>query len=91
VLATQFSPAGSDFYKVNDATLNADFAQEYASSDVSAQNAWAAKAQQRILQQVYAVPVFQLTSVIATSAKVHGVQFGADSRLGQLTGAWISQ
>jgi peptide/nickel transport system substrate-binding protein len=89
VLATQFSPAGSDFYKLNDPTLNGYFAKEYASSEVSAQNAWAAKAQQRIIQQVYAAPVFQLTSVIATSAKVHGVEFGADSRLAQLTGAWV--
>ena len=91
VLATEFSPAGSDYYKLNDSTLNGYFAQEYASADVSAQNAWAAKAQQRIIQQVYAAPVFQLTSVIATSTSVHGVQFGADSRLAQLTGAWISK
>jgi hypothetical protein len=25
------------------------------------------------------------------TAKVHGVRFGADSRLGPLTGAWFSQ
>jgi peptide/nickel transport system substrate-binding protein len=91
VLATQFSSAGSDLYKLNDSTLDSYFAREYASTSVAEQNAWAAKAQQRIVQQVYAVPVFQLTSVIATSTKVHGVQFGADSRLGQLTDAWISQ
>ena len=89
VLATQFSPAGSNFYKLDDATLDGYFAQEYASGDVSAQNSWAAKAQERIIQQVYTVPVFQLTSVIATAAKVHGVKFGADSRLAQLTDAWI--
>jgi len=91
VLATQFASTGTDYYKLDDSTLNSYFAQEYGSGSVSAQDAWAAKAQQRILQQVYAVPVFQLTSVIATSTKVHGVQFGADSRLAQLTDAWISQ
>jgi peptide/nickel transport system substrate-binding protein len=58
---------------------------------VSAQNSWAAKAQQRIIQQAYAAPVFQLTTVLATSTKVHGVEFGADSRLAQLTDAWIGQ
>ncbi|MGH3248047.1 MAG: ABC transporter substrate-binding protein, partial [Trebonia sp.] len=89
VLATQFSSAGSDYYKLNDPTLDGYFAKEYASGSVSLQNAWAAKAQQRILQQVDAVPVFELTSVIATNAKVHGVEFGADSRLAQLTDAWI--
>jgi peptide/nickel transport system substrate-binding protein len=91
VLATQFSPAGSNFFKVNDAALNADFAQEYSTSSQSAQNAAAAAAQQRIIEQAYTVPVFQLTTVLATSTKVHGVEFGADSRLGQLVDAWISQ
>lgn len=91
VLATQFSPSGSNFYKVNDSTLNGDFSQEYSTSSQSAQDAAAAAAQQRIIQQAYAVPVFQLTTVLATAAKVHGVEFGADSRLAQLTGAWISQ
>ena len=90
VLATQFASAGTDYYKLDDSTLNGYFAQEYASGSVSTQNAWAAKAQQRIISEVYAAPVFQLTSVIATSTKVHGVQFGADSRLAQLTDAWIS-
>jgi peptide/nickel transport system substrate-binding protein len=89
VLATQFASTGTDYYKLDDSTLNSYFAQEYASGSVSTQNAWAAKAQQRIIQEVYAVPVFQLTSVIATATRVHGVEFGADSRLAQLTGAWI--
>ncbi len=91
VLATQFSPAGSNYYKVNDSTLNGLFAQEYGTSNTAAQATAAAAAQQRILQQVYAVPVFQLTTVLATSTKVQGVEFGADSRLAQLTDAWISQ
>jgi peptide/nickel transport system substrate-binding protein len=91
VLAAQFSPAGSDFYKVNDSTLNGFFAREYATSSQSAQNAAAAQAQQRIISQAYVVPVFQLTTVLATTAKVHGVEFGADARLAQLTDAWISK
>jgi peptide/nickel transport system substrate-binding protein len=91
VLAAQFSPAGSDFYKVNDATLNGYFASEYATSSQSAQNAAAAQAQQRIIAQAYSVPVFQLTTVLATTSKVHGVEFGADARLAQLTDAWISE
>ncbi len=91
VLATQFSTTGSNFYKVNDAALNADFAQEYATTDQGAQAAAAAAAQQRIIQQAYTVPVFQLTTVLATSSKVHGVEFGADARLAQLTDAWVSE
>jgi peptide/nickel transport system substrate-binding protein len=91
VLATQFASTGVNYYKTDDPTLNSYFAQEYASGSVAEQDAWAAKAQQRIAQEVYAVPVFQLTSVIATSTTVHGVTFGADSRLAQLTDAWISK
>jgi peptide/nickel transport system substrate-binding protein len=92
VLRTEFSAtSGSDYYKINDPTLENDFTQEYASPMASVQNSWAAKAQQRIIQQVYAVPVFELTSVIATSKSVHGVEFGADSRLAQLTDAWIAK
>jgi peptide/nickel transport system substrate-binding protein len=90
VLRTQFSAKGTDYYKLNDPVLDGYFASEYATSDQSAQNAWAAKAQQRILQQAYAVPVFQLTTVLATAKSVQGVEFGADSRLAQLTGAWIA-
>jgi peptide/nickel transport system substrate-binding protein len=91
VLRTQFASTGTDYYKLNDSTLNSDFAQEYATGDATAQASWAAKAQERIISQVYAVPVFQLTTVLATSTKVHGVEFGADSRLAQLTDAWIGQ
>jgi peptide/nickel transport system substrate-binding protein len=91
VLATQFSPAGSNYYKVNDSTLNGDFAREYSSTSPGVQNAAAAAAQQRIIQQAYTVPVFQLTTVLATSGKVHGVEFGADARLAQLADAWVSQ
>jgi peptide/nickel transport system substrate-binding protein len=91
VLATQFSSAGSDYYKVDDSTLDGYFAQEYSTSSQSAQAAAAAAAQQRIIQQADAVPVFQLTTVLATAAKVHDVEFGADSRLAQLTDAWIGK
>jgi peptide/nickel transport system substrate-binding protein len=74
---------------VDDPVLNGDFSQEYATAGLSAQNAAAAAAQQRIIQQAYAVPVFQLTTVLATSTKVHGVELGSDSRLAQLTDAWV--
>ncbi|HEY6790176.1 MAG TPA: ABC transporter substrate-binding protein [Trebonia sp.] len=91
VLRTQFGSTGTNYYKLDDSTLDSDFAQEYATGDATAQASWAAKAQERIISQVYAVPVFQLTTVLAASTKVHGVEFGADSRLAQLTDAWIGQ
>jgi peptide/nickel transport system substrate-binding protein len=90
LLRTQFSVSASNLYKIKDPTLESDFAKEYASPDQAAQNTYAALAQERILQQVYAIPVFQLTTVLATSTKVHGVEFGADARLAQLTDTWLS-
>jgi peptide/nickel transport system substrate-binding protein len=91
VLRTSFGSTGTNYYRLNDPTLDSYFADEYASSDPATQNAWAAKAQQRIISQAYYVPVFQLTTVIATDKSVQGVEFGADSRLAQLTDAWISK
>lgn len=90
VLRTQFSKGASNFYKINDPALEKDFSQEYSSPSPSAQNSYAAQAQQRLLEQVDTVPVFQLTTVLATSSKVHGVEFGADGRLAQLTDTWVS-
>jgi peptide/nickel transport system substrate-binding protein len=90
VLRTDFSKTATDYYQINDPTLESDFSKEYASPGQAAQNRYAAAAQERILQQVDTVPVFQLTTVLATSTKVHGIEFGADTRLGQLTDAWVS-
>lgn len=90
VLSEQFSSSGSDYYKIDDPTLDQDFTDEYGTSSQSAQDQYAAAAQERILQEYYAVPVFQLTTILATSKSVHGVEFGADSRLAQLTDAWVS-
>lgn len=90
VLRTEYNSKGEDLPRLDDPTLDNYFAEEYGTSDQTVQAQWAAKAQQRILQEAYAVPVFQLTTVLATSKSVHGVEFGADSRLAQLTDAWIS-
>lgn len=45
--------------------------------------------QREILAKAYAIPVFELTQVWATSPEVHGVNFEASSRL-QLHDAWTS-
>lgn len=91
VLRTNFSAQASNYYKINDPTLEHDFNEEYATSNQSTQNTWAAKAQERIIQERYAAPVFQLTTVLATAKSVHGVTLGADSRLAQLTDAWVGK
>ncbi|WP_326956601.1 ABC transporter substrate-binding protein [Amycolatopsis sp. NBC_01286] len=47
------------------------------------------EAQKLIVDHAYAVPVFELTQVVAESAKAHAVDFEASSRL-QLFDAWLS-
>ncbi len=49
----------------------------------------AEEAQKLIIEHAYAVPVFELTQVVALSSKAHGVDFEASSRL-QLFDAWLS-
>jgi peptide/nickel transport system substrate-binding protein len=45
--------------------------------------------QRLIIDHAYAVPVFELTQVVAVSSKAHAVDFEASSRL-QLFDAWLS-
>ncbi|MEV6825039.1 ABC transporter substrate-binding protein [Amycolatopsis sp. NPDC051102] len=45
--------------------------------------------QKLIVEHAYAIPVFELTQVVAVSAKAHAVGFEASSRL-QLFDAWLS-
>jgi peptide/nickel transport system substrate-binding protein len=47
------------------------------------------EAQKLIIEHAYAIPVFELTQVVALSSKAHAVDFEASSRL-QLFDAWLS-
>jgi peptide/nickel transport system substrate-binding protein len=88
VLRAKFSSDGAQTIGASDTTLDALFTKELSQSDASARSATFAAIQERIASQVDFVPVHELTSIIATAKDVHGIAFGADTRLDQLTGAW---
>ncbi|MEK6311344.1 MAG: ABC transporter substrate-binding protein, partial [Curtobacterium sp.] len=88
VLRSKFSSDGAQSIGAADETLDALFTKELSQSDATERNATFAEIQQRIASQVDFVPVHELTSIIAPAKDVHGIAFGADTRLDQLTGAW---
>lgn len=88
VLRSKFSSSGAQSIGAGDDTLDALFAKELSQSSASDRAATFASIQERIASQVDFVPVHELTSIIAAAKDVHGIAFGADTRLDQLTGAW---
>ncbi|WP_144713580.1 ABC transporter substrate-binding protein [Curtobacterium pusillum] len=88
VLRSKFASGGAQSIGASDSTLDALFTKELSQSDATARSATFAEIQERIASQVDFVPVHELTSIIATAKDVHGIVFGADTRLDQLTGAW---
>jgi len=89
VLRSSYSTAASNYYKVNDPELEPLLQQQAATADPDARDAVLADAQSRIVSQATQIPVFELTTVLAADGKVHDVTLGADSRLNQVTDAWV--
>ncbi|MDR6171415.1 ABC transporter substrate-binding protein [Curtobacterium sp. SORGH_AS_0776] len=90
VLRSKFSSDGAQSIGAADGTLDALFTKELSQSSSTERAATFAAIQERIASQVDFVPVHELTSIIATTKDVHGIAFGADTRLDQLTGAWTN-
>jgi len=90
VLRSSYSTAGSNYYKVNDPALEQLLQQQAATADTDARNEVLAEAQSRIVGQATQIPVFELTTVLAVDESVHDLTLGADSRLNQLTDAWVA-
>ncbi len=90
VLRTQFSTTGTNWYKIDDADLEAAFAGQLSTADQAARDRYLASAQQILIDKHYNIPVVELTTVLASSPDVFGVSLGADSRLSQLTDAFVS-
>ncbi|MFJ3383128.1 MULTISPECIES: ABC transporter substrate-binding protein [unclassified Curtobacterium] len=88
VLRSKFSSTGAQSIGADDTTLDALFTKELSQSSVTERQATFAQIQERIAAQADFVPVHELTSIIATAKDVHGIAYGADTRLDQLTGAW---
>ncbi len=90
VLRTSFSTAATNYYQVDDPELEALLQEQLSIADPAERDAVLAEAQQRIVEQVHTIPVFELTTVLGLSDAVHEVTLGADSRLQQLTDAWVA-
>jgi peptide/nickel transport system substrate-binding protein len=89
VLRTQYSVKATNYYHLNDPDLEALLQKQLTISDTKARADVLAQAQARLVTQHHVVPVHELTTYLGLQPKVHGVALGADSRLDQLTGAWV--
>jgi len=88
ILRTSFSTAATNYYRIDDPTLEKLLQQQLAAGDPTKRNAVLAQIQERLVAQHHEVPVHELTSIIGTQKDVHGVSLGADSRLDLLVDAW---
>ncbi|GAA4845634.1 ABC transporter substrate-binding protein [Luteimicrobium xylanilyticum] len=88
ILRTSFSTAATDYYRIDDPTLERLLQKQLATGDPTKRDAVLAQIQERLVTQHHEVPVHELTSIIGTQKDVHGVALGADSRLDLLVDAW---
>ena len=89
VLRTQYSAATTN-YGLDDPDLEALFTEELATTDPAERDRIFAEVQTLLVERGYEIPVFELTTILAHDDTVHGVTLGADSRLHQLTDAWVT-
>lgn len=89
VLRTQYSTAATNFYKLADPDLEALLQKQLTISDPTERDAVLADAQERLVTQHHVIPVHELTTFLGLGTEVHAVELGADSRLDQLTQAWL--
>ncbi|WP_181783597.1 ABC transporter substrate-binding protein [Pseudonocardia pini] len=89
ILRTQYSTAGSNFYRLTPGPLDQLLADQAAEPDEAKRDAIVARAQQTLLQDYLTVPVVELTTTLGLAATVHGVTFDASSRI-QLYDTWKS-
>ncbi|NYD67296.1 ABC transporter substrate-binding protein [Agromyces atrinae] len=91
ILRTSFSTAATNYLKIDDPELEALLQKQLATADPVARAEVLAEAQERIASQYYQIPVHELTSILGAQTTVHGITFGADSRLDSLVAAWKAE
>ncbi|QAY69290.1 ABC transporter substrate-binding protein [Xylanimonas protaetiae] len=90
ILRPQFGVQGSNLNKRGaDPVLDGLLAGELTQADAAARADAIGKAQEAVLDQVYAIPLFELAQSIGVAKDVHGVTFDASSRL-LFHDAWIA-
>jgi peptide/nickel transport system substrate-binding protein len=90
ILRSTYATAGNNYYRLPPGPLDALLAEQAAQSDEAARAATVAQAQQLLVQEHYAIPVVELTTVLGVAADVHGILFDSGSRI-QLHDAWKVQ
>lgn len=90
VLRTQYSTAATNFYRIDDPTLEGLLQEQLAAADPAERDAVLAEAQERLVSEHWVLPVHELTTYLGLSPDAHGVELGSDSRLDQLTTAWLA-
>ncbi|KZM34455.1 ABC transporter substrate-binding protein [Oerskovia enterophila] len=88
ILRTAFSTGATNYPRITDPELEALLQAQLAAGDPAERAEILAQAQERLASQYYQIPVHELTSVIGTQPTVHGLTFGADSRLDSLVSTW---
>lgn len=89
ILRTAFSSKLLNLSRLDDPALDAELDKEAAAADPTQRAEHVARAQEIVLDKAYQVPVFELTTVLGLSPKVHGLNFEASSRL-QFHDTWLS-
>lgn len=89
MLRTAFSSKVLNLSRVHDSALQRELDAQASAADPAQRAAHVATAQRRVLEQAYQIPVFEMTSVFAHSARVHDLAFDATSRP-ELHDVWLS-
>lgn len=89
ILRTAFSGKLLNLSRIHDPELERSLDAQAATADPERRAQEVAKAQRRVLEQAYQIPVFEMTSVFGLARSVHDLQFDASSRL-QFHDTWLS-
>ncbi|WP_420110996.1 ABC transporter substrate-binding protein [Pseudactinotalea sp.] len=88
ILRTRFFFDDSTVNQPADGTLN-ELLERQRGLTGAERDAVVEEAAIRVLDEVYYIPVYELTTVLALEAAVQVLTLGADSRLDTLLGAWV--
>ena len=89
ILRNNFSSSLTNYGRIPAGPLENALNAEAADADATQRATDAASAQKLIVDNDYAFPVFELTTILGVSPKTHGIEFDASSRL-QFHDAWKS-
>ncbi|NAZ88299.1 ABC transporter substrate-binding protein [Kineococcus indalonis] len=89
VLRTVFADTARDVNRRPHAAVDDALAAQAATLDPARRTELVAQASQQLLAEAHSIPLFELSTVIAASSKVHDLQFEGSSRL-WFHDAWLS-